>query len=130
VEEKLMEFEQEMREAENESHEGKRKQEANWPILQIHHKRTRYIFELYKEKKISPELYRFLTQEKYADASLIAKWKKQGYEKLCCLSCIQPREHAYGTVCICRVPKSQLDSGKIVQCNACGCRGCSSSDTK
>ena len=28
-------------------------------------------------------------QEKIADANLIAKWKKQGYENLCCLRCIQ-----------------------------------------
>ena len=29
------------------------------------------------------------TQEKIADPNLIAKWKKQGYENLCCLRCIQ-----------------------------------------
>ena len=28
-------------------------------------------------------------QEKIADPNLIAKWKKQGYENLCCLRCIQ-----------------------------------------
>jgi bud site selection protein 31 len=28
-------------------------------------------------------------REKIADANLIAKWRKQGYEILCCLRCIQ-----------------------------------------
>ena len=31
----------------------------------------------------------FVFREKIADANLIAKWKKQGYENLCCLRCIQ-----------------------------------------
>ena len=129
IEEKMLEFEQEMRDAESESHEGKRKQEGTWQILQIHHKRSRYIYQMYhKKKEISRELYEFCLREGYADANLIAKWKKQGYEKLCCLLCVQPREHQFGTTCICRVPKSQLDDNKAIQCNHCGCRGCASSD--
>jgi hypothetical protein len=63
--------------AENEPHEGKRKAESVWPIFRIHHQRSRYIFEqYYKKKAISKELYEFLLREKYADANLIAKWKK------------------------------------------------------
>lgn len=43
-----------MKEAENESHEGKRKVEALWPVFKIHHQRTRYIYDLfYKRKAIS-----------------------------------------------------------------------------
>ena len=43
-----------MREAETESHEGKRKVEALWPIFKIHHQRSRYIFDLfYRRKAIS-----------------------------------------------------------------------------
>jgi len=62
---------------ENEEHEGKRKAESVWPIFRLHHQRSRYIFEMYyKKKAISRELYEFCLQEKYADASLIAKWKK------------------------------------------------------
>lgn len=33
-----------------------------------------------------------------------------------------------GNVCICRVPKSKLEEGKLVQCKHCGCRGCCSGD--
>ena len=48
-----------------------------------------------------------------ADAALIAKWKKSGYENLCCLRCVQPRDTNFGTTCICRVPKSKLETNKI-----------------
>lgn len=102
-----------MRDAENESHEGKRKAESLWPIMRISHARSRYVYELYyKREAISRELYDWLLKEGYADAkyvlkllllllpltvlfsyfdSLVAKWKKTGYEKLCCLRCIQTR---------------------------------------
>ena len=50
---------------------------------------------------------------------------QQGYENLCCLRCIQPRDTNFGTACVCRVPKSKLEEGKIVECVHCGCRGCS-----
>ena len=149
-----------MREAETDSHEGKRKQEALWPIFKIHHQKARfdqvfilgncfltifnfrYIFDLfYRRKAISRELYDYCIkvgagkcfrlrlmscfQEKIADAALIAKWKKQGYENLCCLRCIQTRDTNFATNCICRVPKSKLEEGRIVECVHCGCRGCS-----
>ena len=45
-----------------------------------------------------------------ADKNLIAKWKKQGYENLCCLRCIQTRDTNFATNCICRVPKSKLEA--------------------
>jgi hypothetical protein len=32
----------------------------------------------YEKEAISKELYDFLLKNKYADANLIAKWKKQG----------------------------------------------------
>ena len=71
------------------------------------------------------ELYDYCLKERYADANLIAKWKKQGYENLCCLRCIQTRDTNFSTNCICRVPKTKLEEGKIVECVHCGCRGCS-----
>jgi bud site selection protein 31 len=100
-----------MRDAENESHEGKRKTESLWPIMRISHARSRYVYELYyKREAISRELYDWLLNQGYGDvkyvfcvhdfqptgvslsaSSLIAKWKKAGYEKLCCLRCIQTR---------------------------------------
>lgn len=58
-----------MRDAENETHEGKRKAEALWPIMRLNHARSRYIYELfYKRKAISRTLYDWLLKEKYADA--------------------------------------------------------------
>lgn len=47
---------------------------------------SRYIYDLYYEKEaISKKLYDWLLKNGYADANLIAKWKKQGYEKVSCL---------------------------------------------
>ena len=63
--------------AESDPQEGKRKEEAVWPIARINHERSRYIYEMfYKKKKISRELYNFCLKNGYADANLIAKWKK------------------------------------------------------
>lgn len=112
--------------AETEPHEGKRITESLWPIFKIHHQKSRYIYDLfYRRRAISRELYEYCLKEKIADGSLIAKWKKSGYENLCCLRCIQTRDTNFGTNCICRVPKSKLEEGRIVECVHCGCRGCS-----
>lgn len=65
--------------AENDSHEGKRRVESQWPIFKLHHQRSRYVYDIYyKRKIISKELYEFLLEQGYADAALIAKWKKVG----------------------------------------------------
>lgn len=112
--------------AETEPHEGKRITESLWPIFRIHHQKSRYIYDLFHRRKaISRDLYEYCLKEKIADANLIAKWKKSGYENLCCLRCIQTRDTNFGTNCICRVPKSKLEEGRVVECVHCGCRGCS-----
>lgn len=114
-----------------------KKKETLWPIFRINHQRSRYIYDLYYEKKlISQDLYKYLIKNRYADGALILKWKKQGYEHLCCLSCITTKETSHGGTCICRVPKGSFKSGgedsekklKEMQCVTCGCRGCASSD--
>uniref|UniRef100_A0A0G4HAZ2 G10 protein n=1 Tax=Chromera velia CCMP2878 TaxID=1169474 RepID=A0A0G4HAZ2_9ALVE len=129
IEPTLDELGRKMREAENEPHDGKRKCESLWPIFRLHHERSRYIYnQYYKEKKISKELYDYCLKEGWADAALIAKWKKPGYEKLCCLRCMQPADTSFGTTCICRVPRSKLDADRIVECVQCGCHGCASCD--
>uniref|UniRef100_A0A1I7UHE4 Protein BUD31 homolog n=1 Tax=Caenorhabditis tropicalis TaxID=1561998 RepID=A0A1I7UHE4_9PELO len=126
IEPTLEQFEVKMREAETEPHEGKRKTEINWPIFRIHHQRSRYIYDMYyKKAEISRELYEFCLTAKFADAALIAKWKKQGYENLCCVKCVQTRDSNFGTACICRVPKSKLDADRVIECVHCGCHGCS-----
>jgi len=112
---------------------------------------SRYIYDLYYEKEaISKKLYEWLLKNNYADAMLIAKWKKQGYEKvsaltppiclifesmltgvvqkLCCLRCIQTKETNFNSTCICRVPREQLKQDQEIECVSCGCRGCCSSD--
>ncbi|CAG7920016.1 unnamed protein product [Penicillium olsonii] len=120
LEDTLLEFSNKMKDAENASHEGKKKYEVLWPIFQISHQRSRYIYDLYYEKEaISKQLYDWLLKNGYADANLIAKWKKQGYEKA---------KTNFNSTCICRVPKAQLKEDQTIQCVSCGCRGCGSSD--
>ncbi|ODQ82213.1 hypothetical protein BABINDRAFT_10685 [Babjeviella inositovora NRRL Y-12698] len=106
-----------------------KKNEILWEIYQIHHQRSRYIYDLYYKKEIILKpLYDWLLKNKYGDINLIAKWRKQGYENLCCLRCIQTKENNHGSTCICRVPKNDLLEEKKIQCITCGCRGCSSTD--
>ncbi|CAI5493004.1 unnamed protein product [Closterium sp. Naga37s-1] len=129
IEPTLRELEQKMREAESDTHEGKRKCEALWPIFKIAHQKSRFIFDLYyRRQAISKELYDFCLEQKHADASLIAKWKKAGFERLCCVRCMQPKDHNFGTTCVCRVPK-HLREEKVIECIHCGCRGCASGDS-
>uniref|UniRef100_A0A7C9B846 Protein BUD31 homolog n=1 Tax=Opuntia streptacantha TaxID=393608 RepID=A0A7C9B846_OPUST len=128
IEPTLQELESKMREAQLDPHDGKRKCETLWPIFKIAHQKSRYVFDLYyRRNEISKELYEFCLDQGYADRNLIAKWKKPGYERLCCLRCIQPRDHNFGTTCVCRVPK-HLREEKVVECVHCGCRGCASGD--
>ena len=128
---RLGEFEREMREAESAGSEGKRKAESVWPVFRVHHQRSRFLYDaFYKHARISRELYDYCLREGYCDAGLIAKWKKQGYERLCCLRCIQTKDHTYATTCVCRVPRDKLDASRSVECVHCGCRGCASGDAK
>ncbi|KAF8423504.1 cell cycle control protein cwf14 [Terfezia claveryi] len=79
IEDTLLEFTNKMKDAENAPHEGKRKNESVWEIFRISHQRSRYIYDLYYSKEaISKALYDWLLKNGYADANLIAKWKKQG----------------------------------------------------
>ncbi|CAA0830190.1 G10 family protein [Striga hermonthica] len=61
----------------------------------------------------------------YANRNLIAKWKTPGYERLCCLRCMQPEDHNFQMTCFCRVPK-HLRKEKVVECVHCSCGGCAS----
>ena len=116
----------ELREAMNSTHQGKTKRESLWPIHQINRQRSRYVYNMYyKYKKISKELYDYLLKEKVADADLIAKWKKPGYENLCSTFVIDKRNFPFGSTAICRVPRQNLNGKKIFEANT-GCRGCAS----
>ncbi|SCU77973.1 LANO_0A01750g1_1 [Lachancea nothofagi CBS 11611] len=134
----LVDFELRLKEVQDDraSKIGAKSQQGSWDVFQISHERSRYVYDLfYKRKAISKELYDWLLREKYADKMLIAKWKKRGYEKLCCLKCIQSNEStAQGNTCICRVPRSTLEKNSkdgvvtFTRCVHCGCSGCASSD--
>jgi bud site selection protein 31 len=138
IEDTLLEYSNKLRDAQNADPSGKKKHELVWPIFQISHARSRYVYDLYYEREaISKQLYDWLLKNGYADGNLIAKWKKQGYEKLCCLRCVQTKETNFSGTCICRVPKAGLkredggegsSGGAGIQCVSCGCRGCASSD--
>lgn len=68
---------QKLREAESESHEGKRRVESVWPIFRLTHQMSRYIYECYyKRNVISKELFEWCVNEKWGDRELIAKWRK------------------------------------------------------
>ena len=128
IEEALYQFEDRLREAVDDPHEGKRKCEANWPIHRIHYERNRYIYDLYyKQQRISRELYEFLVREKVVDASLISKWRKPGYEILCSMAAIQRSGTNFGTTSICRVPLAQR-GGQIMPSVTTGCVSCVSGD--
>ena len=111
----------------NEPHEGLRKTESSWPVHQINWQKSRYVYNLYyKYGRISRTVYDYCVNQKIIDASLIAKWKKPGYEKLCSTYVINPKNYKFGTVSICRVPKNSLAAGTVVEDPVTGCRGCSS----
>ncbi|KAI9830999.1 MAG: hypothetical protein M1826_004116 [Phylliscum demangeonii] len=121
LEDTLLSFSNKMKDAENAAHEGKRRNETLWPFFQISHQRSRYIYELYYLKEaISQTLYDWLLKNGYADGDLIAKWKRQGYEKTA--------ETNFSATCVCRVPKAQLKEERTIECVNCGCRGCASGD--
>lgn len=90
--------------------------ESQWPVHQINWQRSRYIYDLYYVyNKISKEIYDYCVSNKIVDPALIAKWKKPGYERLCSTYAINPRNYKFGTVSICRVPKSSLTAVRKMQ---------------
>ena len=128
LEAELAAIELQLRDAEAATGDGKRNAERMWPIFRLHHQRSRLVFNaFYKEKRISRAVFDYCVREQVADAALIAKWKKAGYEKLCCVRCADRAQHNYKAVCVCRVPRKDLDDAPA-QCVNCGCRGCASSD--
>ena len=59
IEQVVEDYETQMRDAVNEDHEGKRKNETSWRIHRIHFEKNRFIFDLmYKRKALSRELAR------------------------------------------------------------------------
>ncbi|CUM65237.1 uncharacterized protein PRCAT00002869001 [Priceomyces carsonii] len=129
VEPTINKFLVKLKDAQTKGMKTENKHSSLWPIIRINHQISRYIYSLYYEKKvISRELYEWLLEQKYCNKDLIAKWKKQGYENLCCINCIMKQDKNHSSACICRVPKAKLEEDKKVECITCGCRGCASTD--
>lgn len=129
IEDELDRFDMEMREAERDPHDGKRKVEALWPIHKIHYQKSRYVYEMYyKRKLISKKVYDYCIKNKIIDAALVAKWKKSGYETLCSLTAIQTRDTTHGTTNLCRVPLSKRRADAVRPSQTTGCISCCSGD--
>ena len=120
-------LENELRDRINEPHEGKRKVESIWPVHQLNWQRSRYVYDMhYKYGKVDKKVLDYCVRNKIVDGSLIAKWKKAGYERLCSTYVINTRNYNFGTVSICRVPPQSLGDDQVVECPTTGCRGCAS----
>jgi bud site selection protein 31 len=127
VSQTLTALENELRDKVNESHEGKRKNESQWPVHQLNWQRTRYIYDLhYKYNRVSKELVDYLIENKTIDGALLNYWRKPGYERLCSTFAVNTGNSKFGTVGICRVPAKSITEGTIVENDATGCRGCAS----
>ena len=118
----------ELRDCVARSHEGLRKGEAIWPVHQINWQRSRYVYDMYKiHGWITKECYQYCERMKMIDVNLIAKWKKSGYENLCSTFAINSKNYKFGTVSVCRVPRSERrGENKDIQDPNTGCLGCAS----
>eukprot|EP00879_Flechtneria_rotunda_P000979 GHRR01001113.1.p1 GENE.GHRR01001113.1~~GHRR01001113.1.p1 ORF type:complete len:229 (+),score=65.09 GHRR01001113.1:138-824(+) len=132
IEEVIEDFEQQLKDAVNDEHEGKRKCEGNWKIHRIHWEKNRFIYDLmYVRKVMSRELFEWLCREKIADGPLIAKWRKPGYEILCSMLAIQKGNHNFGTTSHCRVPlRLRAPQQRVTPDVQTGCISCASGDGK
>ncbi|KDD72226.1 G10-like protein, partial [Helicosporidium sp. ATCC 50920] len=123
-------FEQQMKDAVNEDHDGKRRNETSWKIHRLHWEKNRFFFDLmYGRKVMSRELFDWLVRQKIADGALISKWRKPGYEILCSLLAIQKGNHNFGTTSHCRVPMRQRAAQQRITPDVqTGCICCASGD--
>ena len=129
IESSIEDFEQQMRDAVAEEHEGKRKNELTWRITRLHWEKSRYVYDLFWRKKaISRELYEWLGREKVVDMPLMKQWRKQGYEKLCSLQAISTQNTNFGTTSICRIPLHKRHHAQLAPAATTGCVSCCSSD--
>jgi bud site selection protein 31 len=96
-------------------------------VHQINWQRTRYVHDMfYKYGKVSQAVYDYCCKNRMIDAALSAKWLEPGYENLCSLHVIDPKNHTFMTASICRVPKQNLPPGTVVSDPYSGCKGCAS----
>lgn len=121
-------LEHEVRDKVKETNAQTRKTEALWPVHQINWQRSRYVYDMYYTyHRIPKNVYEYCISQKLVDASLIAKWKKPGYERLCSTYVINPTNYKFGTTSICRVPwNDRSDELKTAKDPTTGCMGCAS----
>ena len=82
IEEVIEDFEAQLKEAVNEEHEGRRKNELTWKINRIHWEKNRFIYDLmYVRKVMSKELVRsnlapsiVYNCQKSSAAGLLKQW--------------------------------------------------------
>lgn len=131
IEEVIGDFENQLREAVNEDHNGLRKNETTWKIHRLHWEKNRFIFDLmYKRKVMKRELFDWLVRNKIADGPLIAKWRRPGYENLCSLLAIQKGATNFGGTSICRVPLKHRAAAQRISPNVVtGCISCAPGDS-
>jgi len=87
----LDEFADKMSRAEQDIRRGQRKVDSLWPLFQIRHQQSRYIYDMfYTIKMISKELFEYCLENDIADKSLIDEWKNQGHENLSCSDVFRP----------------------------------------
>ncbi|GMM31382.1 U2 snRNP complex subunit [Martiniozyma asiatica (nom. inval.)] len=106
------------------------RKESQFNLKKLHHDKNRFLYKLfYKDATITQQTWDWMVKWKIVDVALVAKWRKQGYENLCCLACIGSEG---GKICICRVPlsvrKDLNEEGQADPCDKCACLGCSSGD--
>lgn len=114
IEDQLLIFQNKMKDAQNKPPPTGPKHQAQWEIFQIAHTRSRYVYDMYYEKEaISKQLYEWLLKNGYADAMLIAKWKKQGYEKVS--RSLDPRRSPANVLSLALLPALRPDQGDQLQ---------------
>lgn len=128
IEPTLEAMENELRDKVKESNAGKRNTESIWPVHQINWQKSRYVYDMYYTyHRIPRKVYDYCIKHKIADAGLIAKWKKSGYERLCSTYVINPANYKFGTTSICRVPIQDRSETQLkAQDPTTGCLGCAS----
>ncbi|RZC82267.1 hypothetical protein C5167_045053 [Papaver somniferum] len=82
IEHKLRDIETKLRKVEYDPYNVNRNSETLRPSFSLAHLRSQYIYDLYRRKQISMELYEFCLDHGYADRYLIAKWKESRPPKI------------------------------------------------
>jgi len=109
---------------------GSNKTQRHWAVSKINFDRTRMVYQAHRNKVISTEVYEFCMELNLIDGALAKKWAIPGYERLCCVSCVNPKNFENGGTCVCRVPAKDRKQKNFQGCQTSGCKGCCSADAE